>query len=117
MLSYGFIQTSKLIFRSNHNFGHILQHPFNFCKIVNGAFLNWSGIFIYLGWCAEAAGHGDRLVCSEVYWFICGQLGVFLADHHSVVFVFANRDLKQEEVVKRTRRSTEGFPFKWNQFE
>ena len=31
------------------------------------------------------------LVCSEVCWFICGQLRVVLADRHSVVFVLANR--------------------------
>ena len=31
-----------------------------------------------------------RFVCSEVCWFICGQLGVALADHFSVVFVLAN---------------------------
>ena len=30
------------------------------------------------------------LVCAEVCWFICGRLGVVLADHHSVVFVLAN---------------------------
>ena len=45
-----FIQISKLIFRSDHNFGHILQQPCNFCKIVNGAFLTLSGIFIYFDW-------------------------------------------------------------------
>ena len=30
-------------------------------------------------------------VCFEVCWFIYGQLRVVLADHHSVVFVLANK--------------------------
>ena len=45
-------------------------------------------------------GMVTRLVCSEVCWFICGQLGV-LADNHSVLFVLANRELKQQDAVKR----------------
>ena len=31
-----------------------------------------------------------RLVCSEVCWFICGQLGVILAGRHSLVLVLAD---------------------------
>ena len=38
----------------------------------------------------EAAGCGDSIVCSGVCWFICGRLGVALADCHSVVFALAN---------------------------
>ena len=35
-------------------------------------------------------GRGDLAVCSEVCWFICGQLVVVLAGYRSVVFVLAN---------------------------
>ena len=90
ILSWGFIQISKLIFSSNYNFGHILQQPCNFCKIVNGAFLTWSGIFISLGWGVGAAGCADLAVCFGVCWFICGRLGMILAACCSVVFVLAN---------------------------
>ena len=50
-----------------------------------------------------------RLVCSEVYLFVCGQLGVVLADRDCVVFVLANRDLKQHDAVMERRRSVTNF--------
>ena len=67
---------SKFISSSNYNFGHILQQPCNFCKIVSGAFLTWSGIFISLDWGAGVAGHEGLAVCPGVCSFICGRLGV-----------------------------------------
>ena len=36
-----------------------------------------------------------RLACSEVCWFICGQLGVVLVDHHSVVLATMTGQVRQ----------------------
>ena len=59
ILSLGVHPDIKIDFISDYNFGHILQEPCNFCKIVNGAFLTWSGIFIGLGWGVRETGHGN----------------------------------------------------------